>query len=161
MWATLRRGEFESGELLRAIGASGVELAVIDGWEQLSAWGRLTSVVYCRRRALSLLATSHRATPLIPTLCYTEASPALVGQLVQQLVATQVSAAEAQRLCNGYPIAQLLHEEKGNVREVLMRLYDQWESADYLPFFSPEGRLPTSRPDGVVAKFALSVQANR
>lgn len=78
---------------------------------------------------MGLLATSHRKHWLLPTLVETAATPDRVQQLVTQRLAHAGHLTESQQreFRELSLLAQLLHEERGSVREVFMRLYDRYE----------------------------------
>lgn len=111
-------------------------LLAIDGFEQLSRWGRWRVRTVVASRGVGLLVTSHR--PLsrswfgasLPTLIEMNPSPQTVRMLVERLLATdpQLDPSERSRLVDERYLARLLREEQGSIREVFMRLYDDWEA---------------------------------
>jgi hypothetical protein len=95
-------------------------IVAVDGYEQLNAWSRFRLKLYCRRRVLGLLLTSHSSTGL-PELFRTTATPELTMQIVAQLVQGGQFSVSAN------VIADLFSRHGGNVREVLFDLYDLCE----------------------------------
>ena len=116
VWLTLRRSEqawqkvweshpeWKSGNLL-----------VLDGFEQLTRWQQLRCLFETRRRGMALLVTSHTAVRL-------------VRQIVLAALCRVGAERHADTLCDPLRLERLLAEERGNLREVLMRLYDVFES---------------------------------
>jgi len=93
---------------------------VVDGYEQLGAWGRCTLRRLRRRRGVGLVVTSHHSVGL-PDLFRTTTSLALARRIVGDLLEgapSRVAADEVDR-----PFTS--HE--GNMREILFDLYDLHE----------------------------------
>jgi hypothetical protein len=108
----LTRARWQAGSLL-----------VLDGFEQLNRWTQWRIIFSTRQRGVGLLVTSHRRVAL-RTLVQTTASVALVQHVIR--FAQENAGVELPPDFAPPPlIAQLLQEEGGNVREVLMRLYDK------------------------------------
>ena len=128
VWLTLRRSEqawqkvweshpeWKSGNLL-----------VLDGFEQLTRWQQLRCLFETRRRSMALLVTSHTAVRL-PILIATKSSPRLARQIVLAALCRAGAERHVDTLCDPLRLERLLAEERGNLREVLMRLYDDLES---------------------------------
>jgi hypothetical protein len=95
-------------------------IVIVDGFEQLSRWNRWRLKRLCRRRGWGLIVSSHGDAGL-PHLMHTtveiERAAAIVGRLL---------GAE-QGLIGGDEIAQCLARHRGDMREMLMELYDLYE----------------------------------
>jgi hypothetical protein len=92
----------------------------IDGYEQLSAWARWRLGRFCRRRGIGLLVTAHAPAGL-PTLYRTRPSLATARRIVQRLLPAGAQPPSDDEL------SHLLDVFHGNVREVLLALYDRYE----------------------------------
>lgn len=96
------------------------EWLLLDGAEQLGAWGRLR-LARAARRAEGLLVTAHAPLPpplRLPVLREHATSPALLLELIAEL--TQPAEVERWR-----PRAEALYREhRGNLRDCLMACYD-------------------------------------
>jgi len=102
-------------------GAGGTPLVlVVDGYEQLGWLARWQLHRWTRRRDIGLLLTSHRPTGL-PRLWATEATLDRAARVVAALVAGTAFTVDRTDL------ARRLTRHHGNLREVLMELYDVWE----------------------------------
>lgn len=99
-------------------------VVVIDGYEQLSLWSRWRLKTACRRGRLGLLVTSHAPVGL-PELISTSVSAELARTLVERLLADR--HAPSIRRLGSEEIATRLARHAGNMREVLMELYDVYE----------------------------------
>ncbi|HIQ19977.1 MAG TPA: hypothetical protein EYH34_01890 [Planctomycetes bacterium] len=95
-------------------------LLVIDGYEQLSRWGRWRLRRFCRRRQTGLLVTAHRSMGL-PDLARTSVSLAQTQRIVAQLLGDHA------HLISPDEVAARFHARQGNLREVLFDLYDLFE----------------------------------
>jgi hypothetical protein len=93
---------------------------IVDGYEQLSWLCRWRVRRFCRRRRLGLIVTAHRDVGL-PTLLTLWPDAAVVQSLVFQLLGSRTMPISASQ------IAAELARHRGNVRELLMDLYDRWE----------------------------------
>jgi hypothetical protein len=96
-------------------------LLVIDGYEQLSWFGRRVLLLRCRRAAAGLVVTAHRSVGL-PLLYRTQPSLTLAEQLVSTLTVVNpspISRADiaASHACHG-----------SNLRELFFTLYDRHEA---------------------------------
>lgn len=123
-WLGLRRGAQAWPRVVRtqALWQAG-SLLVLDGFEQLNLWNQWRTIFSTRRHGVGLLVTSHRGVAL-SRLVETTASVALVQHVIG--LAQENAGVELPPAFAPPPlIAQLLQEEAGNVREVLMRLYDR------------------------------------
>ncbi len=112
-----RRLPAEPGQLrsLRTL-----DVLLIDGFEQLSAFARFSVKRRSRKQGFGLLVTAHADVGL-PWLYSTEVSPELAQQLVSQLVPA------ADQTIASSDIIQALADKRGNFREALFRLYDLYE----------------------------------
>jgi hypothetical protein len=92
-------------------------LVIVDGYEQLSLWQRTLLGARCYQREAGLLITAHEPVRL-PALFTTKATPDLAQQIVRQLLPAgeeRVTAAD---------VAQALAVNRGNIREMLLGLFD-------------------------------------
>ena len=116
-------------------------LLAIDGFEQLPLPSRWLILASTRLRGIGLLVTAHRNPGLNPLL-QTGCSPQLAQEIVMRVLepptgdpshshSQESCAALTSNLTSATLLSQLLDEEKGNMREVLMRLYDMF--AESLP----------------------------
>ncbi len=123
-WLALRRGAQAAQRvaLSRQHWQPG-SLLVLDGFEQLSGWTQWRTIHATRRRRMGLLVTSH-ARLALNKLVQTETSLALVQHVIDR-AQENAGVTSPPELSSPPLIAQLLQEEGGNVREVLMRLYDR------------------------------------
>ena len=96
-------------------------VVVVDGYEQLSWWSRKRIAWACRRRGLGLLVTAHRPTGL-PTLYRTHCDPNRLYGLVCQLLEPGEAFLSAEE------VGARLDRHGGNVRELFMDLYDEFEA---------------------------------
>jgi len=94
---------------------------VIDGYEQLSWWNRRKVEALVRRAGSGLLVTTHQTRGL-PTLFQSEPSLQLAQSIVRQLQPPEDSTITPE------DVAQAWEEQGNNVREVLFRLYDLYQS---------------------------------
>ena len=94
---------------------------VVDGFEQLNWLCRISLRRVCRKRRAGLLVTAHRPIGL-PTLWTTPTSAPLARRIVVGLLGEtpKVHIAEEE-------IDELLDANRGDVRELLMDLYDVYE----------------------------------
>ncbi len=95
-------------------------VAIIDGYEQLSHWSRLTLKQFCRRRAIGLVVTAHESVGL-PTIFCT----AVTTEIAQQVVGELMRGCEATIEPDEVP--ELLARHNGDLRETLFGLYDLYE----------------------------------
>ena len=96
-------------------------LVVIDGYEQLSAWSRLTLRCSCWWHGCGLLVTTHRDVGL-PPLVQTRPSLELAQQLAERLLEGRGE------LLGNEEFARVWNEKQGNMRELWFALYDRYES---------------------------------
>jgi hypothetical protein len=106
--------------LRRMPGLEAGTVVIVDGYEQLAWWNRVTLGWFCRRRGLGLLVTSHASVGL-PDLFRTTTSLALARQIVDQLLAEDPGAVTPGEVDERFR----LHH--GNMREVLFDLYDLYQ----------------------------------
>lgn len=102
-------------------GLAAVDVLIIDGYEQLGLWGRLSLGRAVRRTGCGLLVTSHRSVRGATTLFAARSTAATTAALVEQLSATTGGFVEPQ------VVVQLFNAHDGDVREVLFALYDLYE----------------------------------
>lgn len=89
-------------------------IVLFDGADLLSPWKWLAV-----KRAPRLIITSHRE-GLLPTLIKTETNPALLHQLIVDLVGEQ----------HGIDVEDLYERHNGNLRGALLELYDRSATRD-------------------------------
>ena len=100
-------------------------VAIVDGYQQLSAWNRFQLRTSCRRARCGLLVTAHQSLGL-PHLINTRADLDTAGLIVQQLLADEPG------ILSHADVAECFRQQHGNCREMLFALYDlyqqrQWE----------------------------------
>lgn len=127
IWLQLRRNAGAVAELhaSRPHWASH-RLLVIDGFEQLSWFRRLQVWWETRRRNMGILFTSHREFSLSPTLLETRVTLTLAKSIVTHLLETQ--GRTASKYPNDKELGLLLTKHAGNMRELMMELYDVFQS---------------------------------
>ncbi len=152
LWFSIRRDCTPSRQLWasRPLWQPGGLLA-IDGFEQLPLLSRWLILASTRLRGIGLLVTAHRNPGLKPLL-HTGCSPQLAQEIVMRVLehpsgdpsnsSQESCAALTSNLTSATLLSQLLDEEKGNMREVLMRLYDMF--AESLPNARLEGTVSNS-----------------
>jgi hypothetical protein len=96
-------------------------ILVIDGYEQLTRWGRWRLLKSARRRAFGLIVTSHKPTGL--PLLY-RMSPNL--ELVKRLIGRYLPS-HHDRIMTA-DIERAWRRHRGNVRELFFDLYDVFEA---------------------------------
>jgi hypothetical protein len=106
---------------------------VVDGYEQLSWWGRLRLKSLCRRRGAGLLVTAHAAVDLPvlyhvqPTLEATQQVVAALLEKVAEQSATEAAESNQPLLADVITpgdVAVHFDIHHGNVRETLFALFD-------------------------------------
>lgn len=102
-------------------------LAIIDGFEQLGFWSRWKVRRHCRRHQIGLLITTHRPQPSLPIVATTSVELELLEKIVAQLMHDDVEPSIAPP--SHALLSRLLDQHRGNLREVLMDLYDWYASA--------------------------------
>ncbi len=127
-WLALRRGDQAAKRvrLSRRHWKSG-GLLILDGFEQLGWFTQCCTSLLTRQKQMGLLVTCHRPTLLKPLI---EITPdvSIVRKVIEQVYR---NAGQSIPPAIMYPpaVEQLLNEERGNIREVLMRLYDMSHQA--------------------------------
>ncbi len=128
VWLALRRGASPWRHVVASQSCWGPgRLLIIDGFEQLSAGGRWWCRWATRNRRTGLLVTSHQDVGL-PRLITTASSPAIARRVVQAAYAKH-GGRPPEILSDERHLTALLTQQGGNLREVLMSLYD-WVAAD-------------------------------
>jgi hypothetical protein len=120
-----RRLPSEASAGLRAL-PPGDGIAVIDGYEQLSRWGRFWLRRQCRRGGHGLLVTAHRPAGLPELLC-TGVTLETAWRVLTHLLP------DAKGLITAAGLDARLTVWAGNLREVLFELYDLYETQRRLP----------------------------
>lgn len=120
VWRELHGGDKRSAEELLPEGATRGTLVVVDGYEQLSCRQRWQLRRGCRQRGLGLLVTAHRATWL-PTLVRLEPREEVALAVYRELTRNATTAVTLD------DVRAAFATERGNLREVLFRLYDLHE----------------------------------
>jgi ABC-type taurine transport system ATPase subunit len=96
---------------------------IVDGYEQLNYIARLLLLFKTQQRNVGLLITAHRKTWL-PTLCRLSVTAGLAREIAVRLVSQNPSF----KLPTEPEMANALRRNRGNLREVLMELYDEFEA---------------------------------
>jgi len=120
-WLQLRKSEPQSmvvpwGKL------SSASLLVLDGYEQLNFWRRAIVLWRTKKIKTGLLVTSHRRTRL-PTLCELSVSVVTARAVIERLTAKFDEGVQIKDTV----LQQRLEQRGGNLRDVLMDLYDEVE----------------------------------
>ncbi len=97
---------------------------VLDGYEQLSYFDRMLTVLNSYRRGCGLLVTAHHPTCL-PTLFETKVTPALADKIMGEIL--DKKHLRPTSFLNRRELNRLLELHQGNFREVLMTCYDDYE----------------------------------
>jgi hypothetical protein len=95
-------------------------IVIVDGYEQLSRWNRWRLQWLCRRRGWGLIVSSHRDTGL-PDLLRVSVDLDRAGVIVRRLLGTEHA------LIGDGELAQYFTRHRGDLREMLMELYDVYE----------------------------------
>lgn len=127
VWLQLRKSVTESLRVPWDRLSSG-DLLVLDGYEQLSWLQRGTVLRRTWRSGVRLLVTSHRKTAL-KTVCELSVDEVLARQVVERLL-SQGGEPTKIGLAN---LGQRLQNHQGNLRDVLMDLYDEVEQRNLDP----------------------------
>jgi hypothetical protein len=106
----------------RAAAADGRRLILIDGFEQLSLWDRLSLMRACRRHGHGLLVSAHHRLMGLPVVYRTQATHHTAWQVVRYLIRDRECPLTSE------DITDRLKARLGNVREMLFDLYDWYES---------------------------------
>ncbi len=97
---------------------------VLDGYEQLSIFARFRLLAAQKRHRYGVLITSHRPT-WFPTISNLTITPELAIEIIQEILSeSEVNFAPP----NSTNVATMLDRHRGNMRELLMELYDQFEA---------------------------------
>ena len=100
-------------------------ILIIDGFEQLSWWSQLLLLSCTRHSRMGLLVTAHRPSRWLPTLVATKVTEDVAVQVVNCLLeqgGTQGEFLRGRATCVG----DMLAAHSGNMRELLMALYDEY-----------------------------------
>jgi hypothetical protein len=99
---------------------AGLGVAAVDGFEQLTAWGRLRLKRSCKSNAVGLMVASHR--------------PARLPIIYQTTIDVPRAWKVVERFQEGFPplvrlsdLVERLAQRHGNLREALFDLYDIYE----------------------------------
>ncbi len=104
----------------RVAGRDPATIVIVDGYEQLSRWNRWRLQRLCRSRGWGLIVSSHAETGL-PDLFRTTVDVERAGVIVRQLLGAE------QNLIGREEITDSLARHHGDVREMLLELYDLYE----------------------------------
>jgi hypothetical protein len=111
-----------SGWEREALRAS-ARIIIIDGYEQLAPWSRVWLRIACRWRGWGLLVATHHDAGF-PTLWRTTADPRAAQAVVEHLMSQCDTPISRQVVAERYAQA------RGDMREMLFELYDQYEALD-------------------------------
>lgn len=108
-------------------------LVLIDGWEQIRWPSRLWIHWSIKRSGAKLLLTSHHPTHL-PTLWNSSVCPEIAQCVIRDLLQSKDATATTTiprdwetKVCDTAQLQQYLNENHGSLREVLFKLYDEFE----------------------------------
>lgn len=93
---------------------------IVDGYEQLRHWNRMTLKHFCRRRGVGLLVAVHTSVGL-PLIHRTVATPDLAQRVVAELLGGRTPPFTPEE------VSQCLSRRGGDLREALFDLYDLYE----------------------------------
>ena len=134
LWLQLRKstGAIQQVRRSRPFWNSG-DVLILDGFEQLSPIRRVHVWLSCRRSAVKLLATAHRRQLGLQTLIETSVDPVMATSIVRAALVVRESQEtcgdmQTQRLAERKRLEGLLQEHHGNMREVFMSLYDDYQT---------------------------------
>ena len=108
-------------DLARQADLDRATIVIVDGYGQLSRASRWRLRYFCRRRGLGLLISSHVDAGL-PELLRTTSDPDLACRIVVHLLGPRGGAVSAEDVAHSFA------RHRGNLREVLMELYDVYET---------------------------------
>ena len=94
-------------------------LVIVDGFEQLGWWNRLWLRRVCRSKRVGLLVTAHSDVGLA-TLAETSVCLDTAKAIVEDLCSNEFAVADND-------LSDCVHQHRGDMREVLFALYDQYE----------------------------------
>ncbi|MCA9193698.1 MAG: hypothetical protein KDB03_18125 [Planctomycetales bacterium] len=103
------------------------KLLVIDGFDLLPVWAQLWTL--CKRSGpRELLVSSHRRVVGVPVLYHGAVNLELASRLVELLVSNCLEGRQATvRALDPHRLQQLLNRHQGNLRELFLELYDDFE----------------------------------
>ena len=104
-----------------------IDLLAIDGFEQLSRRERSLTVKKCRSRGKHLLITSHR------DLGLADIYRTKVDLKIARCVVAEICDRELVPPPSDAQLEQLLRQHRGNLRETLFALYDEYRSLELRP----------------------------
>lgn len=122
VWLTLRRGSHS--KFSRQHWRPG-RILVLDGFEQLRFAARLWVTFQTRARRMGLLVTSHRKT-VLPTLIETDVSEETLRAVLHETLQWSGGGPAFELQCDDARLGDLIEKHHGNVREILMQLYDEF-----------------------------------
>jgi len=99
-------------------------VVIIDGYEQLTAFSRAWLCWKHRRFGFGLLITSHRPVFGWPVLYETVPNRETYQRIVQTLLKNEAEI-------DSQTLDSLFTKHQGNIRLILLELYDQWENLSY------------------------------
>lgn len=97
------------------------QIIFLDGFEQLSWWHRAAFRYFCQSRRLGVLLSSHSPVLGIPILYRTSTSRQTLALILDYLLEESEFPIDENR------IDALFHRHRGNIRNVLFDLYDEFE----------------------------------
>jgi energy-coupling factor transporter ATP-binding protein EcfA2 len=96
---------------------------LVDGYEQLSWWGRWRLKTLCRRRSAGLLVTAHQSVDL-PEIYRVAPAAADAQRVVTHLLSSVGREGEIAELIHAGDVTKAFDRQQGNIREALFELYD-------------------------------------
>lgn len=97
------------------------KIVIIDGFEQLSCLNAFFLRCYCLRQNLGMLVTAHKAAYGFPVLYKTHSSTQQLEDVINFLLE------DSDMFLKNQELPELLQDNKGNIRDVLFLLYDEYE----------------------------------
>lgn len=114
-------------------------IMIVDGYEQLGVYSRTLLWYYRFRYNFGLLVTVHRRRPTAPILLHTQTPPEILKQILMRLqedYEPRPPLSKQERLqveiffraqTNPLMLHEYIETHDGNLRLVLLELYDRWE----------------------------------
>jgi len=125
-WQTIRTGigSTPDGPTLKRPALKGhtkSDILVLEGAELLSTWD-FARIAWRARRGYRTLVTAHRVLPTIPVIAELQSRREIAESIVTKLLEGRTEVIEASELESCY------NKHHGDLREMLMELYDAWEA---------------------------------
>lgn len=104
------------------VGAGSKRIYLLDGWELLGWSDQLGFLHDCKINGNGVLLTTHRVTRNVPVLFQVDPTVEVLLNLVDQLAPNFACLPGVEEV-----VKHVFDQEKGNIRECFMRIYDHYE----------------------------------